>query len=100
VVPGGNLSRDKKVAWQLYEHGSMLFRKKQFSEAESIFRQCIMVDSNSAVCHLSLGSLNARLGRIDEGARYYREFLRLAPSHEMASMVRKLLADYDKQNRR
>ncbi|HSP80305.1 MAG TPA: FHA domain-containing protein [Myxococcaceae bacterium] len=87
-------------ARRLYDDGTPLLRKQQLREAESIFKKCIAVDPTYAPCYMVLGATVARRGRVDEGARYYREFLKLAPEHEMADSVRKLLADYEKSKNR
>jgi ABC transport system ATP-binding/permease protein len=86
-------------ARQLYDAGAALVRKQQLPEAESVLKKCITLDPTYAPCYLVLGAAVARRNRLDEGAQYYREFLRLAPNHEKAPSVRKLLADYDKSQK-
>jgi pSer/pThr/pTyr-binding forkhead associated (FHA) protein len=83
-------------AKQLYDDGVTLVRKQQLTEAESVLKKCIAVDPTFAPCYMMRGSTLARLGRLNDGAQYYREFLRLAPNHEMAPAVRKLVDDYEK----
>ncbi|HEY0097235.1 MAG TPA: hypothetical protein VGB96_23105, partial [Archangium sp.] len=89
----------EQQAKQLFDDGYMLLRKAQLPEAESVLRKCIKLDAAYAQCYLALGTVMARRNRPDEGAQYYREFLRLAPNHEMAPNVRKLVADYDKSQK-
>ena len=89
----------EQQAKQLFDDGYMLLRKAQLPEAESVLRKCITLDPTYAQCYLALGTVMARRNRPDEGAQYYREFLRLAPNHEMAPNVRKLVADYDKSQK-
>ncbi len=89
----------EQQAKQLFDDGYMLLRKAQLPEAESVLRKCIALDASYAQCYLALGTVMARRNRPDEGAQYYREFLRLAPNHEMAPNVRKLVADYDKSQK-
>ena len=55
------------------------------------------LDKNNAECHLALGSTYARLREPEKGAQHYREFLRLAPTHDRAEEVRRLLQDYEDQ---
>ncbi|WP_375767036.1 FHA domain-containing protein [Archangium gephyra] len=95
-TPGPSTEQQAK---QLFDDGYMLLRKAQLPEAESVLRKCIALDSSYAQCYLALGTVMARRNRPDEGAQYYREFLRLAPNHEMAPNVRKLVADYDKSQK-
>ncbi|HYO65252.1 MAG TPA: FHA domain-containing protein [Archangium sp.] len=95
-APGSSTEQQAK---QLFDDGYMLLRKAQLPEAESVLRKCITTDPTYAQCYLALGTVMARRNRPDEGAQYYREFLRLAPNHEMAPNVRKLVADYDKSQK-
>ncbi|REG32328.1 FHA domain-containing protein [Archangium gephyra] len=95
-APGPSTEQQAK---QLFDDGYMLLRKAQLPEAESVLRKCVTLDPSYAQCYLALGTVMARRNRPDEGAQYYREFLRLAPNHEMAPNVRKLVADYDKSQK-
>ncbi|HYO55374.1 FHA domain-containing protein [Archangium sp.] len=97
--PVKNGTGKKQQAKQLYNDGVTLVRKQQLPEAESVLKKCITLEPTYAPCYLALGAAVARRNRPDEGAKYYREFLRLAPNHEMAPSVRKLVADYDKSQK-
>jgi ABC transport system ATP-binding/permease protein len=79
-----------------YDDGVALMRQKQYAEAESILKKCLALDPTYAPCHLVMGTTLARRQRFDEGARHYREFLRLAPNDEMAPGVRANLETYEK----
>lgn len=83
-------------ARQLHDEGVILIRKQQLPEAESVLKECITLKPTYAPCFLALGSTMARRNRPEESAQYYREFLRLAPNHERAPSVRKLVAEHDK----
>ncbi|HEX8437721.1 FHA domain-containing protein [Archangium sp.] len=85
-----------ELAKQSHDDGLVLYNKKQFREADARFKKCIEIDPTFAACYMMRGSMLARLGRLDDGAQFYREFLKLAPNHEMAPAVRKLVQDYDK----
>jgi tetratricopeptide (TPR) repeat protein len=85
-----------ELAKQAHDDGLVLYNKKQFREADARFKKCIDIDPTFAACYMMRGSMLARLGRLDDGAQFYREFLKLAPNHEMAPAVRKLVQDYDK----
>ncbi|WNG34724.1 FHA domain-containing protein [Archangium violaceum] len=89
----------EQQAKQLYDDGVTLVRKQQLPEAESVLKKCITIEPTYAPCYLALGATVARRKRPDEGAQYYREFLRLAPDHEMAPGVKKLVADYEKSQK-
>jgi ABC transport system ATP-binding/permease protein len=80
-----------------FEDGKLLLKKRQYKEAQVFFSKCLELDKSNAECHLALGSTYARLREPEKGAQHYREFLRLAPTHERAEEVRKLLQDYEDQ---
>ena len=82
---------------QLYEDSRALVKKQQFGEANSVLKKCIGLDPTNGPCYLMLGVTAARRNRMDEGAKYYREFLRLAPDHESAPKVKQLLQEYEQQ---
>jgi tetratricopeptide (TPR) repeat protein len=84
-------------AQKLFEDGKLLLKKRQYKEAQVFFSKCLDLDRTNAECHLALGSTYARLREPEKGAQHYREFLRLAPSHERAPEVQKLLQDYEDQ---
>ena len=79
-----------------YDEGMKLLTKKQNRDAEQLFKKCLEVDPTYAYCHMMWGAAVARLGRIDEGAQHYREFLKLAPNDPRAPQVKKLVEDYEK----
>jgi serine/threonine-protein kinase len=99
VVPGGVRERDHRLARELHERGASLLRQGHLREAERLYKQCLAVDSSYARCYLAMGIVANRLGRTAEAAKYYRDFLRLAPDDHNAPTVRRLLADYDRQRR-
>jgi pSer/pThr/pTyr-binding forkhead associated (FHA) protein len=82
---------------QLYEDSRALVKKQQFGEANSVLKKCIALDPTNGPCYLMLGVTAARRNRMDEGAKYYREFLRLAPDHDSAPKVKQLLQEYEQQ---
>ncbi|MGZ3457079.1 MAG: FHA domain-containing protein [Archangium sp.] len=89
----------QQQARQLYDNGLTLLRKQRLPEAESVLEKCIALEPTYAPCYFALGKTVTRSNRPDEGAQYYREFLRLAPNHEMAPSVRKLVANYEKSQK-
>ncbi|MFL5354449.1 FHA domain-containing protein [Archangium sp.] len=81
---------------KLFSEGFLQLRGNKLPEAEATLRKCTSLYPEYAQCYLWLGVSVAKRKRLDEGAQYYREFLRLAPEHKMADSVKKLLADYEK----
>jgi pSer/pThr/pTyr-binding forkhead associated (FHA) protein len=84
-------------AQKLFDDGKLLLKKRQYKEAQVFFSKCLEVDRGNAECHLALGSTYARLRDSEKGAQHYREFLRLAPTHDRAPEVQKLLQEYEDQ---
>ncbi|WP_420821750.1 protein kinase domain-containing protein [Pyxidicoccus trucidator] len=73
-----------------------LFKSGKFEAARARARQCVALDPDHVECHLLLGSVEARLGRREEGAKHYRRFLELAPgNHPQASQVIRTLQEYE-----
>ncbi len=84
-------------AEKTYDEGMKFVLEKKYKEAEIAFKKCIATDPAYAPCYMMMGSVVARLNRPDEGARYYREFLRLAPDHKKAAQVRALVDQYEEK---
>jgi serine/threonine-protein kinase len=82
-------------AKRLYEEGLTFTRMRKFDEAELRLLSCLDVEPSYAPCYLALGALKARTNQLEEGATYYRIFLRLAPDDPRAPTVRRFLLQYD-----
>jgi serine/threonine protein kinase len=73
-----------------------LFKAGKLEAARTRARQCVAAAPQDAECYLLLGSVEARLGRREEGAKNYRRFLELAPGdHPQASQVLRMLQEYE-----
>ncbi|MET0403416.1 MAG: FHA domain-containing protein [Cystobacter sp.] len=83
-------------AKKLLTEGTSALRQQQYKEAESLLKKCIANYPAYAPCHMLMGTTVARMGRLDEGAQFYREFLKLAPNDVNAPKVKKLVDDYEK----
>lgn len=80
------------------DEGTALFKRKQFREAKVFFTRCVDLDPKSARCHKMLGSTYASLRDVENGAKHYRLFVKLAPDDPDAPKVRQLLEEYDRRN--
>ena len=87
-------------ARKLFEEGKQLLKVRQYQAAQGAFLRCLEVDQGNGECHLALGSTYARLRQPEKGAQHYREFLRLAPDHDRAPEVTRLLQEYEAQKTR
>ena len=79
------------------EQGRAMLKAKNFEAALESFTHCLDADPNLADCHLGLGAAYARLGKPDQGADHYREYLKLEPTGQRATEVRHLLDTYESQ---
>ena len=82
-------------AQKLYDQGTSLYRKGQFTDAASALNQCLRVDPSFAKCHMVLGSTYAKLREPELGAQHYRRFVQLAPNDPEAPKVKLLLDQYE-----
>jgi serine/threonine protein kinase len=75
-----------------------LFKSGKYEAARARARECVADEPLNSECHLLLGSVEARLGHREEGAKHYRRFLELAPGdHPQASRVLRVLQEYEAQ---
>jgi serine/threonine-protein kinase len=75
-----------------------LFKSGKYEAARARARECVADEPLNSECHLLLGSVEARLGHREEGAKHYRRFLELAPGdHPQASRVLRVLQEYESQ---
>lgn len=56
----------------------------RYEEAESVFREAILLDPAHPGAHNNLGNTLAALGRYEEAERVFREAIRLNPTHPAA----------------
>jgi len=82
-------------AQKLFDQGTSLYRKGQFTDAANTLNQCLRVDPSFAKCHMVLGSTYAKLREPELGAQHYRRFVQLAPNDPEAPKVKLLLDQYE-----
>ncbi|MBZ4422839.1 protein kinase [Myxococcus sp. RHSTA-1-4] len=83
-------------AARLFARAQALLRTRQPERALAAARECLERVPTHADCLLVAGSAAARSGRMEEGARYYRRFLEVAPAdHPHASRVLRLVQEYE-----
>jgi pSer/pThr/pTyr-binding forkhead associated (FHA) protein/TolA-binding protein len=82
-------------AEKLYDEGTDLYRKGQYTEAASTLNQCLKVDPSFAKCHMVLGSIYAKLKEPELGAQHYRQFVQLAPNDPETAKVQVFLEQYE-----
>lgn len=90
-------SQPQEQAKDFFEDGRKAISEKKFEAAEAAFKRCVKLAPTMAECHKGLGAAYARMGKPDEGARSYREYLRLAPDAVDAAKLRTMLEQYEKQ---
>lgn len=82
-------------AEKLYDQGTDLYRKGQYTEAASTLNECLRVDPSYAKCHMVLGSTYAKLKEPALGAQHYRKFVQLAPNDPDTAKVQLFLEQYE-----
>jgi pSer/pThr/pTyr-binding forkhead associated (FHA) protein len=92
-------AQPQQQAKDFYEEGKKAISDKKYDAAEAAFKRCVKIAPTMAECHKGLGAAYARMGKSDEGARSYREYLRLAPDAPDAAKLRTMLEQYEKQPR-
>jgi pSer/pThr/pTyr-binding forkhead associated (FHA) protein len=90
-------AKNEQEIQAIISDSAALMKKKQFREAEGLLRKCLELDPVNAECNVMLGSTYAKLNRLDEGARHYRQFLELAPNDSRAPRVKQMVDDYEKK---
>jgi Flp pilus assembly protein TadD len=95
VPPDPGDPSDQELSAALQEEGKALLNQKQYKQATALFSSCLNLDKRNAECNLGLGRSWANLGNTGKAAKYYREFLRLAPSHPLAGDVQTLVQQYE-----
>jgi tetratricopeptide (TPR) repeat protein len=73
------------------EVGLYYFRQKNYSAAESRFREALIWQDNHAEAIYRLGTVLEKLGRPTEAKEYYRQYLKIVPRGEFAKESKKAL---------
>lgn len=82
-------------AEKLYDQGTDLYRKGQYTEAATTLNECLKVNPSYAKCHMVLGSTYAKLKEPELGAQHYRKFVQLAPNDPDTAKVQLFLEQYE-----
>ncbi|QSQ15516.1 serine/threonine-protein kinase [Myxococcus landrumensis] len=84
----------------LVSSAQRLIKMNKYTEARRAAEKCKAEFPDEADCYLLLGITSARLNMLEEGARYYRRFLELAPAnHPYRRGVEDQLKYYDASTR-
>jgi tetratricopeptide (TPR) repeat protein len=86
---------DRAIAKKFLEQGTTLLRNNQLREAEGSFSHCLDADPAYFHCYMFMGSTLAKLGRMDEAAKYYRMFVHMAPTDPLAPKIRGYIEGYE-----
>lgn len=74
------------------EVGMFYFRQKNYSAAESRFREALYWQDNHAEANYRLGTVLEKQGKIPEAKYYYLQYLKILPNGDLAKDTRKALA--------
>ncbi len=89
---GGSSGKDAKT---VYGEGISLLKGGDLQAAISSFTQCVQIDPNFGLCYRALGIAYAKSGNGAKAARYYRQYLKVAPNAPDAEQVKQLLEQYE-----
>jgi ABC transport system ATP-binding/permease protein len=84
-----------KDAESLYNEGKAALTGGDLQGAINHFGECVQIDANYARCYRALGIAYAKSGNGAKAARYYKQYLKVAPDAPDASQVRQLLEQYE-----
>ncbi len=97
-VPSPGSAKNAQEIEAIISDSTALMKQKQFREAEGLLRKCLELDPSNAECNVKLGATYAKLNRMDEGARHYRQFIELAaPDDPRVARVKQMVDDYEKK---
>lgn len=77
-------------AW--YQFGAVQQMAGQFAQAETSYRQALLIDANHAKAHSALGILYLQSGKEQAALESFKNSLRCLPDEELAKMVDALQA--------
>jgi serine/threonine protein kinase len=80
-----------------FDNALKLYNQKKYDQSLASAKLCLELDINNAECHMILGASYAYLGQAKNATEHYRIFLRLAPDHTHAPLVRQKLEKHEKQ---
>jgi serine/threonine-protein kinase len=82
----------------LFDEAKALLKSRQYPDAKTRLVKCISLEPGNFQCHKLLGTVWAKMGEGEKGAREYRVFLKLAPpDHPDIDKVKKLLESFESQ---
>ncbi len=98
TLPPERPAKNAQEIEAIISDSTALMKQKQFREAEGLLRKCLELDPTNAECNVKLGATYAKLNRMDEGARHYRQFIELAaPDDPRVARVKQMVDDYEKK---
>jgi tetratricopeptide (TPR) repeat protein len=87
------LEMNPEAAGALVNLGTICYRQRKLTEAETYYRDAIEADPDYPLAHFNLGNLYDEQGRLDEAFRYYRRALGLSPNYADAHFNLALLCE-------
>lgn len=84
-------TRDPAAAQKLYMAGIQSFGSGQLKQAEGKLKQAIQANPGHADAHRILGMTYMRMGNNGKAKQHLNTFLRLAPNHPVAGMIRSVV---------
>ncbi len=73
------------------EVGDFYFKKKNYGAALERYRESLLYKPNDAFANLRMAQALEKLGRLDEAAEHYQEYLKILPNGPQAEEAKKAL---------
>jgi tetratricopeptide (TPR) repeat protein len=93
------IEKEKPEIEKLLDMGRDLSEHKKLTEAITTYQNLLRLDAKHCEGDLELGVLYARMGKIKNAAKWYREFVRICPNHKKAPQIRQVLKDFEGQDK-
>jgi tetratricopeptide (TPR) repeat protein len=90
-------NREAAEGWdqQLSQACKNLVMEEKFEEAQQCYQLRLARDPQDAEAYVERGSLQARMGKLEEAYWDYQKYLELAPNGRRAPQIKKILEQYD-----
>lgn len=89
------VDQKKARALELLKQGTQELLSGKTEKARDSLDGCIRIDPRAAECHRQLGQLYRRIEARDQAQEHFRRYLELAPEAPDASLVRRILSQWD-----
>lgn len=95
VAPQQPAGAGPEEAQAAYKAAVLALKGELLQQAVDQLNRCIKLDKRHALCHRAMGIAYAKLNNGPKAYRYYKQYLKLAPTAKDAPRVRQFLQQYE-----